>query len=83
LQKFLEYRTSDASDFLSAVRYLLLRYNEYAEFILNLMRNTRVLKSQAKRFTMLSLIVGAVLISFSGVWVKVAHVTPNVSAFCF
>ncbi len=30
---------------------------------------------------MLSLTFGAVLISFSGVWVKVAHVTPNVSAF--
>jgi drug/metabolite transporter (DMT)-like permease len=30
---------------------------------------------------MLSIIVGAVMISFSGVWVKVAHVTPNVSAF--
>ena len=31
--------------------------------------------------TLLGLIAGAVLISFSGVWVKVAHVTPNVSAF--
>jgi drug/metabolite transporter (DMT)-like permease len=30
---------------------------------------------------LLSLMMGAVLISFSGVWVKVAHVTPNVSAF--
>ena len=45
------------------------------------MDNTRVFKSQATRFTMLSLVIGAVLISFSGVWVKVAHVTPNVSAF--
>ena len=31
--------------------------------------------------TLVGLIAGAVLISFSGVWVKVAHVTPNVSAF--
>ena len=31
--------------------------------------------------TLPGLIIGAVLISFSGVWVKVAHVTPNVSAF--
>ena len=36
---------------------------------------------RVKRFTLLALIIGAVLISFSGVWVKVAHVAPNVSAF--
>ncbi len=45
------------------------------------MRNVNVMKSRTTRFTMLSLTVGAVMISFSGVWVKVAHVTPNVSAF--
>jgi len=45
------------------------------------MRSIRDLKSQATNLTLLGLIVGAVLISFSGVWVKVAHVTPNVSAF--
>jgi drug/metabolite transporter (DMT)-like permease len=45
------------------------------------MRSIRDLKSQATRLTLLGLIVGAVLISFSGVWVKVAHVSPNVSAF--
>lgn len=45
------------------------------------MCSIRDLKSQATRLTMLSLIVGAVLISFSGVCVKVAHVSPNVSAF--
>lgn len=45
------------------------------------MRNTPVLSRRGTRITLLSLIIGAVLISFSGVWVKVAHVTPNVSAF--
>jgi drug/metabolite transporter (DMT)-like permease len=45
------------------------------------MRSIRDLNSQATRLTMLGLIVGAVLISFSGVWVKVAHVSPNASAF--
>lgn len=34
-----------------------------------------------QRFALLTLIIGAVLISFTGVWVKVAHVAPNVSAF--
>ena len=33
------------------------------------------------KIAMLSLILGAFLISFSGVWVKVSHVTPTVSAF--
>ncbi len=45
------------------------------------MHPTRILKSRATRVATMSLIIGAVLISFSGVWVKVAHVTPNVSAF--
>lgn len=45
------------------------------------MRSIRDLKSQKKRLSMLGLIGGAVLISFSGVWIKVAHVAPNVSVF--
>lgn len=49
--------------------------------MLNSMRNPPVLNSRSTRIALLSLIIGAVLISFSGVWVKVAHVTPNVSAF--
>ena len=43
------------------------------------MRSIRDLKSHKTRLSMLGLIAGAVLISFSGVWIKVAHVTPNVS----
>jgi drug/metabolite transporter (DMT)-like permease len=49
--------------------------------MLNSMRNPPVLNSRSTRIALLSLIIGAVLISFSGVWVKVAHVAPNVSAF--
>lgn len=45
------------------------------------MNDSYVLKSQTMQLTLLSLTFGAVLISFSGVWVKVAHVAPNVSAF--
>jgi len=33
------------------------------------------------RINLLGLVAGAVIISFSGVWVKVSHVTPAVSAF--
>jgi drug/metabolite transporter (DMT)-like permease len=47
----------------------------------NSMQNTAVLNGWSLRFALLSLLIGAVLISFSGVWVKVAHVTPTVSAF--
>jgi len=43
------------------------------------MRSIPDLKSHKTRLSMLGLIAGAVLISFSGVWIKVAHVTPNVS----
>ncbi len=39
------------------------------------------LKRRVAEFTIPGLVLGAVLISFSGVWVKVAHVPPNVSAF--
>lgn len=45
------------------------------------MKDSSVRKSEIKQLTLLSLTFGAVLISFSGVWVKVAHVAPNVSAF--
>ncbi|MGD8963867.1 MAG: DMT family transporter [Desulfobacterales bacterium] len=48
---------------------------------LNPMNAAAVRKSKIKQLTLMSLTVGAVLISFSGVWVKVAHVMPNVSAF--
>lgn len=39
--------------------------------------------SQAARWhhVLASLVIGAVMISFSGVWVKFSHVTPTVSAF--
>jgi drug/metabolite transporter (DMT)-like permease len=47
----------------------------------NSMRHTPGLDSRSPLIALLSLMMGAVLISFSGVWVKVAHVTPNVSAF--
>ena len=45
------------------------------------MTNPLAPKNKATRLSLLALISGAVLISFSGVWVKVAHVAPNVSAF--
>lgn len=45
------------------------------------MNDSYVLKSQTMQLTLLGLTFGALLISFSGVWVKVAHVAPNVSAF--
>jgi len=45
------------------------------------MQKTSVLNRWSPRSALLILVIGAVLISFSGVWVKTAHVTPNVSAF--
>ena len=45
------------------------------------MNSVNALQSRTTQFALLSLIVGGVMISFSGVWVKVANVTPNVSAF--
>ena len=33
------------------------------------------------RLNLLGLVTGAIMISFSGVWVKISHVTPTVSAF--
>jgi drug/metabolite transporter (DMT)-like permease len=49
--------------------------------MLKFMRNSPALNRRSPRIVVLGLIIGAVLISFSGVWVKTAHVTPNVSAF--
>ncbi len=63
----------------SSVRFFKSMYN--TGIVLKTMRNVNVLKNRSTRFAMLSLTVGAVMISFSGVWVKVAQVTPNVSAF--
>jgi drug/metabolite transporter (DMT)-like permease len=45
------------------------------------MASQNELNSRGTRLALLGLILGALMISFSGVWVKVAHVTPNVSAF--
>ena len=45
------------------------------------MNTTYLHTNPDKRFALLTLIIGAVLISFTGIWVKVAHVAPNVSAF--
>ena len=39
------------------------------------------LKALQKNTAISHLIAGAIMISFSGVWVKIAHVTPTVSAF--
>ena len=45
------------------------------------MSDTHTLKIRVRQYALLAVISGAVLISFSGVMVKVAHVAPNVSAF--
>ncbi|MFH2218848.1 MAG: DMT family transporter [Pseudomonadota bacterium] len=42
---------------------------------------THILQASRDRYAFLSLVAGAVMISFSGVWVKVSHVTPTGSAF--
>ncbi|MDB4441882.1 hypothetical protein N9219_00520 [bacterium] len=39
------------------------------------------LKRLQRNTAIIHLIAGAVMISFSGVWVKISHVTPTVSAF--
>ena len=41
----------------------------------------RSLNGRSSRFAKSRLVAGAILISFSGVWVKVCQVTPTVSAF--
>jgi drug/metabolite transporter (DMT)-like permease len=40
-----------------------------------------ILQASRRHYALASLVIGAVMISFSGVWVKVSHVTPTVSAF--
>lgn len=41
----------------------------------------RLLKDFSHRYALASLVIGAVMISFSGVWIKTSHVAPVVSAF--
>lgn len=52
-----------------------------AEVMLKFMRNMPILNTPGPRAALPAMLIGAVLISFSGVWVKIAHVTPEVSAF--
>jgi drug/metabolite transporter (DMT)-like permease len=40
-----------------------------------------ILQGSGRHHAIISLVIGAVMISFSGVWVKVSHVTPIASAF--
>ena len=40
-----------------------------------------ILHASRRQYALASLVIGAVMISFSGVWVKVSHVTPTASAF--
>ncbi|MGA8180713.1 MAG: DMT family transporter [Desulfobacterales bacterium] len=40
-----------------------------------------ILQASKWHHALVSLVIGAVMISFSGVWVKVSHVTPTASAF--
>jgi drug/metabolite transporter (DMT)-like permease len=42
---------------------------------------TNILRASRDHYALLSLVIGAVMISFSGVWVEVSHVTPTASAF--
>jgi len=42
---------------------------------------TNILQASRHHYAFFSLVIGAVMISFSGVWVEVSHVTPTVSAF--
>jgi drug/metabolite transporter (DMT)-like permease len=39
------------------------------------------LQASGRYYALVSLVVGAVMISFSGVWVKLSHVTPTATAF--
>ncbi len=45
------------------------------------MFNIQLLNNHGTRFVILGLTLGAIMISFSGVWVKVSHVTPTTSTF--
>lgn len=42
---------------------------------------TNILHTSRHHYAFLSLVIGAVMISFSGVWVELSHVTPTASAF--
>ena len=42
---------------------------------------TNILPASRQHFVFFSLVIGAVMISFSGVWVELSHVTPTASAF--
>ncbi|MGD8980876.1 MAG: DMT family transporter [Desulfobacterales bacterium] len=42
---------------------------------------TNILQVPKRHYALGSLIIGALMISFSGVWVKISHVTPTASAF--
>ena len=42
---------------------------------------TNILHASRHHYAFLSLVIGAVMISFSGVWVELSHVTPTASAF--
>jgi drug/metabolite transporter (DMT)-like permease len=45
------------------------------------MTSTNFLHAARPHYAFLSLVIGAVMISFSGVWVELSHVTPTASAF--
>lgn len=45
------------------------------------MSTIRILRVSRRHHALVSLVIGAIMISFSGVWVKVSHVTPTASAF--
>jgi drug/metabolite transporter (DMT)-like permease len=45
------------------------------------MTSTNILHAARPHYAFLSLVIGAVMISFSGVWVELSHVTPTASAF--
>jgi drug/metabolite transporter (DMT)-like permease len=41
----------------------------------------KLLQENSRRYAFVSLLIGATMISFSGVWIKISHVPPVVSAF--
>ncbi len=45
------------------------------------MFNIQLLNNHGTRLVILGLTLGAIMISFSGVWVKVSHVAPTTSTF--
>jgi len=52
---------------------------KYIHDIMMMIRN--IFQVARHHYALVSLIMGAVMISFSGVWVKISHVTPSASAF--